>query len=312
MESAINDQSIRRGAGGPETRGSSKSRRRHRRAVRFGCAHGRRRQRRRYPELQAASLVCKSWSQALRPLRESMLFLRWGKRYKHGLGVRVNLEKALDSFLKGADRGSTLAMVDAGLIYWEMGKREERMALYRRAAVLGDPAGQCNLAISYLKAEPSNATEAVKWLYQSSHAGYVRAQYQLALCLHQGQGVDRDLYEAARWYLKAAESGYVRAMYNVSFCYSFGDGLARNHRLARKWMKRAADHGHSKAQFEHGLFLFSEGEMMDAVLYLELATRAGETAASHVRDVILQQLSESSRARVTSLADNWRALPSPV
>ncbi|KAL9679776.1 hypothetical protein QQ045_017644 [Rhodiola kirilowii] len=29
----------------------------------------------RYPELQAASLVCKSWSQALRPLRESMLFL---------------------------------------------------------------------------------------------------------------------------------------------------------------------------------------------------------------------------------------------
>ncbi|KAL9672114.1 hypothetical protein QQ045_028362 [Rhodiola kirilowii] len=55
-----------------------------------------------------------SWSQATRPLRESMLFLKWGKRYKHGHGVRPNLEKALDSFLKGADRGSTLAMVDAG------------------------------------------------------------------------------------------------------------------------------------------------------------------------------------------------------
>lgn len=241
-----------------------------------------------------------------------MLFLRWGKRFKHGHGVGRNLDKALDSFLKGADRGSTLAMVDAGLIYWEMGERDRGIELYRRAALLGDPAGQCNLAISYLKADPPNSTEAVKWLYQSSHAGYVRAQYQLALCLHQGQGVDRNLVEAATWYLKAAEGGYVRAMYNVSLCYSFGEGLVRNHRLARKWMKRAADRGHTKAQYEHGLFLFSEGEMMNAVVYLELATRAGETVASHVRDVILQKLSPSSQSRVTSLADSWRALPSPI
>ncbi|KAL9678920.1 hypothetical protein QQ045_016772 [Rhodiola kirilowii] len=115
-------------------------------------------------------------------------------------------------------------MVDAGLIYWEMGKTDEGMALYKRAAVLGDPAGQCNLAISYLKAEPPNLTEAVKWLVQSSHAGYVRAQYQLALCLHQGQGVDRNLSEAVRWYLKAAEGGHIRAMYNISLCYSLGEG----------------------------------------------------------------------------------------
>lgn len=51
--------------------------------------------------------------------------------------------------------------------------------------------------------------------------------------------------------------------------------------------------------------------MMNAVVYLEQATRAGETAASHVRDVILQQLPASSQARVTSLADCWRASPSP-
>ncbi|MCD7460009.1 hypothetical protein HAX54_042658 [Datura stramonium] len=38
------------------------------------------------PNLRAASLVCKSWCDALRPLRESMLFLRWGKRFKHGRG----------------------------------------------------------------------------------------------------------------------------------------------------------------------------------------------------------------------------------
>lgn len=49
---------------------------------------------------------------------------------------------------------------------------------------------------------------------------------------------------------------------------------------------------------------------MNAVVYLELATRKGEKAASHVKDVILQKLSPSSRDRVMLLADKWRPLPS--
>ncbi|KAK9108176.1 hypothetical protein Syun_024187 [Stephania yunnanensis] len=296
------------------------------------------------PDLRAASLVCRSWRDGLRPLCEAMVFLRWGKRFKHGRGgVRPNMDKALESFLKGAARGSSLAMVDAGLVYWEAGKREEGVRLYRMAAELGDPAGQCNLGISYLQAETQNLKEAVKWLYKSSSAGYVRAQYQLALCLHQGRGVECDIKEArsrclgclflsyllhgsaarmisptnclvvlqAKWYLRAAEGGYVRAMYNTSLCYTAGEGLVRSHRQARKWMKRAADHGHSKAQFEHGLALFSEGEMMKAVVYLELATRGGEAGAANVKNIILQQLSAISRDRAIFLADNWKALPSP-
>ncbi|OMO80086.1 hypothetical protein COLO4_24251 [Corchorus olitorius] len=264
-----------------------------------------------FPSLLAASLVCRSWRDALRPLREAMLLLRYGKRFKHGRGgVRRNLEKALDSFLKAAARGSTLAMVDAGLIYWERGQKEEAIALYQKAAALGDPAGQCNLGISYLNAQPQNHKEAVKWLHEASVGGHVRAQYQLALCLHHGLGLDRNLQEAARWYLKAAEGGYVRAMYNVSLCYTFGEGLSHSLRHAKKWMKKAADRGHSKAQFEHGLSLFSEGEMLKAVVYLELATRSGETAATHVKNVILQQLSATSRDRAMLLADSWRALPS--
>ncbi|XP_016480513.1 F-box protein At1g70590 [Nicotiana tabacum] len=263
------------------------------------------------PNLRAASLVCKSWRDALRPLREAMLFLRWGKRFKHGRGgVKSNLAKALDSFLKGAARGSTLAMVDAGLVYWEMGRREEGMSLYRKAAELGDPAAQCNLGISLLQANPPDPEEAVKWLYKASVAGHVRAQYQLALSLHKGHGLNSNLQEPAKWYLRAAEGGYVRAMYNTALCYSVGEGLMQSHKLARKWMKRAADRGHSKAQLEHGLSLFSEGEMMKAVVYLELASRAGQAAADPVKNVILQQMSNSSRDRVMLLANNWRVLPS--
>lgn len=263
-----------------------------------------------FPNLQAASLVCRSWRDALRPLREAMLFLTWGKRFKHGRGgVRPNLDKALDSFLKGVVRGSTLAMVDAGLLYWEMGKKEEGFSLYHKAADLGDPSAQCNLGISYLQGEPPNPKEAIKWLYRASFSGHVRAQYQLALCLHQGRGVDRNLPEAATWYKKAAEGGYVRAMYNVALCYSSGEGLVRSSQKGKKWMKRAADRGHSKAQYEHGLALFAEREMMKALVYLELATRAGEEAANNVKNVILQQLPVTSHDRAMFLANNWRALP---
>ncbi|KAL9226356.1 hypothetical protein vseg_002179 [Gypsophila vaccaria] len=259
-------------------------------------------------DLNAASLVCKSWYAALRPLREAMLLLRWGKRFKHGrAGVRPDRAKALESFLKGAARGSSLAMVDAGLIYWEMGRREECLRFYRRAAELGDSSAQCNLGLAYLQ---DDTKEAVKWLQCSASAGHARAQYQLALCLHRGRGIERNLHEAAKWYLRAAERGYVRAMYNASLCFSSGEGFAQSHPQAKKWMKRAADHGHSKAQFEHGLNLFAEGELMKAVVYLELANRAGEVGASHVKDVILQQLSAASRDRAMQLADKWRALPS--
>lgn len=239
------------------------------------------------------------------------MFLKWGKKFKHGRsGIKVNVKKALDCFLKGAERGSTLAMVDAGLVYWEMGFKAEAIRFYFRAADLGDSTAQCNLGISYLQADPPKYNEAVKWLYEASTSGHVRAQYQFALCLHQGRGVQQNLQKAAKWYLQAAEGGYMRAMYNTSLCYSFGEGLPQSHKLARKWMKKAADCGHSKAQFEHGLSLFSEGEMMKAVVYLELATRAGETAAAHVKNVIVQQLTEDSRTRAMGMAEDWRPLPS--
>uniref|UniRef100_A0A0C9S8S1 TSA: Wollemia nobilis Ref_Wollemi_Transcript_3752_1321 transcribed RNA sequence n=1 Tax=Wollemia nobilis TaxID=56998 RepID=A0A0C9S8S1_9CONI len=258
------------------------------------------------PNLMAASGVCRAWKEALAPLREAALLLHHGKRLKHGRGgVCRNLDKALDSFLKGANRGSAAAMVDAGLLLWEMGRKREGMDFYRAAAELGDPAGQCNLGLSYLQ-ESSNSQEAVKWFYRAAFAGHVRSQYSLALCLQQGRGVERNPVKAAKWYIRAAEGGSTRAMYNTALCYLSGEGIVRNYQEARKWMKRAALAGHRKAQFEHGLTLFAEGDGGYALVFLELATRAGETAATHIRDVLLQQLSPKLRAYAITCADNWQ------
>lgn len=78
--------------------------------------------------------------------------MTWGKQFKHGRGgFQPNLDNALQMFLKAADYGSTMAMVDAGLIYWEKGETDEAFRLYQKAAELGDRNAQCNLGISYLQ-----------------------------------------------------------------------------------------------------------------------------------------------------------------
>lgn len=260
-----------------------------------------------WPNLWSASRVCRSWCQALAPLREAMHFVHWGKRFKHGRGgIARNLDKALHSFLNGAKRGCAAAMVDAGLLMWEMGQKQEGVFWYKQAAELGDPAGQCNLGLAYLQ-DSSNPAEAVKWFHRAALAGHVRAQYSLALCLQQGKGVDCSVAKAARWYQRAAEGGSARAMYNLALCYRKGEGLIGDSHEARRWMKRAALAGHRKAQFEHGLTLFAENDGGLALVFLELATRAGETAATHLRDALIQQLSPKMRTHAITCADKWQA-----
>ncbi|PWA82158.1 F-box domain [Artemisia annua] len=53
-------------------------------------------------------------------------------------------------------------MVDAGLVYWEIGKKDECVRMYKRVAELGDSARQCNLGISYLQEHKRLKEEAEK------------------------------------------------------------------------------------------------------------------------------------------------------
>jgi TPR repeat protein len=94
-------------------------------------------------------------------------------------------------------------------------------------------------------------------------------------------------------------------MHNTALCFLGGDGLLKDFREAKRWMKRAALAGHRKAQAEHGLMLFAEGAGGLALVFLESATRAGETSGTHIRDSLLQQLTPKARAHAITCADHW-------
>jgi len=115
-------------------------------------------------DVAAASRACRAWRDALRPLREATALHAYGRRVKHGLvagsaasrgagGERLETERqrALGLFQRAARLGSAAAMVDAGLMCWEDGRREEAVGYYRSAADLGHPVGMCNLGVSYLE-----------------------------------------------------------------------------------------------------------------------------------------------------------------
>ncbi|GAV78915.1 Sel1 domain-containing protein [Cephalotus follicularis] len=152
-------------------------------------------------------------------------------------------------------------MVDASLLYWALGRIQESIAFYCKAADLSDPAARCNLGITCLQpwTQPPKPKEAVRWLYLASIAGHIRAQYHIC---------NLSPLEQARWYLQAAEGGYARAMYNVWLCYSVGEGLAHSYRQTRKWMKRAA----VKAQFDHGHALFSVCKLSSSDFFIYLSS----------------------------------------
>ena len=95
--------------------------------------------------------------------------------------------------------------------------------------------------------KPKNEAEAVKWYRKASDQGYASAQYHLALCYYNGQGVTQDYSEAVKWYRKAAEQGDARSQYNLAICYDNGQGVTQDCSEAVKWYRKASDQGHGRS-----------------------------------------------------------------
>ena len=63
---------------------------------------------------------------------------------------------------------------------------------------------------------------------KAAERGDAYAQYNLGVCLKNGEGVARDAAQAVVWYRKAAEQGYAYAQFNLGVC------------LAQEWRGRRA------------------------------------------------------------------------
>ena len=101
-----------------------------------------------------------------------------------------------------------------------------------------------------------NPNDLAKHMFETMLAaeqGFVRAQYNLGICYHDGTGVPRDEVEAVKWYRKAAEQGFAPAQINLGICYFNGEGVEKDSMQAVSWFRKAAEQGAAEAQFYLGI-----------------------------------------------------------
>ncbi len=83
-------------------------------------------------------------------------------------------------------------------------------------------------------------TQAFKEFKEDAEKGILHAQAAVAVMLHIGQGVERDLPQALSWYRKAAEGGYEAGVANVGIMYFKGAGVTQNDVQAYAWLDTAS------------------------------------------------------------------------
>ena len=78
--------------------------------------------------------------------------------------------------------------------------------------------------------------------------GNARAQLNLGVMHHKGQGVTQDYKQAVKWYRKAAEQGHAGAQYLLALSYANGEGVAQDDKQAVYWYEKSAEQGNPASQ----------------------------------------------------------------
>ena len=161
------------------------------------------------------------------------------------------MPEAMSAWRRGAEKGSTSAMVELGVLYGTGTgvARDESQArkLFERAANAGNPRGISNLAAlggGGAAADPARARE----LLAKAADTNAEAQYQLGLMLTEGTGGDKDDVAARALFEKAAAQNHPGALERMGAFAQEGRGGPKDAAAAKAYYQRAADLGDEDAK----------------------------------------------------------------
>ena len=89
----------------------------------------------------------------------------------------------------------------------------------------------------------------IKMYQKYAEQGDPEAQYYLALCYIDGDGLSKDINEAVRYYKLAAEKGLMQAQFSLAICYRNGSGVPKDMSEMLRLFAAAASQGHGAAQY---------------------------------------------------------------
>ena len=158
---------------------------------------------------------------------------------------------AMAAWRKAADKGSTSAMVELGVLYGTgagVAKDEDAARkLFERAAQAGNPRGVTNLAALGGASAPSDPARA-RGLLQKAAETNAEAQYQLGLMLAEGKGGPQDDAGARALFEKAAAQNHPGALMQMGVFAQEGRGGPKDKEAAKGYYERAAALGDADAK----------------------------------------------------------------
>jgi TPR repeat protein len=158
---------------------------------------------------------------------------------------------AIAAWRKAADKGSTSAMVELGVLYGTgtgVAKDEaQARKLFERAAQAGNPRGISNLAAlggGGAAADPAKSRELLAKAAETN----AEAQYQLGMMLAEGTGGEKDDVRARALFEKAAAQNHPGALERMGAFALEGRGGAKDKDAAKGYYQRAAALGDENAK----------------------------------------------------------------
>jgi len=172
--------------------------------------------------------------------------------YQLGRAYAANQQwqEAIGAYRKAADKGSTSAMVELGVLFGtgQGVAKDEAQArqLFERAANAGNPRGVTNLAA--LGGPPSDPSKARALLAKSAETNSAEAQYQLGLMMSEGTGGPKDDASARALFEKAAAQGHPGALERMGAFAQSGRGGQQDSNAAKAYYEKAAALGNEDAK----------------------------------------------------------------
>jgi TPR repeat protein len=173
--------------------------------------------------------------------------------YQLGRAYAANQQwpEAIGAYRKAADKGSTSAMVELGVMYGTGSglpkDLEQARKLFERAAEAGNPRGVTNLA-TISGGAPSDPAKARALLEKAADQNSTEAQYQLGLMTADGVGGPKDDVAARALFEKAAAQGHAGALERMGEFARTGRGGPQDTGAAKAYYEKAAALGNENAK----------------------------------------------------------------
>jgi TPR repeat protein len=175
--------------------------------------------------------------------------------YQLGRAYAANQQvpEAIGAWRKAADKGSTSAMVELGVLLATGSSvaKDEAQArkLFERAAAAGNPRGATNLAaLSENSGAPADPVMTRASLSRAAETNSAEAQYQLGLMTADGIGGPRDDVAARALFEKAAAQGHPGALERMGAFAQSGRGGPQDAGAAKAYYEKAAALGNEDAK----------------------------------------------------------------